>query len=92
MGQLIQIGKVFRDTSQREPKIASIGRSTVHQVISKANSDFHEALDVVEIELVSRNLLICSMPLIGALKVSLVNFVMSRKEICTSSPTGDVLS
>ncbi|MCJ1247391.1 hypothetical protein MMC30_004605 [Trapelia coarctata] len=48
---LIQIGKVFRDPSQRDPKISSQGRPNVHQAISKAHNDFHEALDVIEVEL-----------------------------------------
>ena len=52
--QLIQIGKVFRETSQRDAKVASyVSKAQSPEIIIKANDRFHEALDDVEIQLVS---------------------------------------
>ena len=52
--QLIQIGKVFRETSQRDAKVASyVSKAQSPEIIIRANDRFHEALDDVEIQLVS---------------------------------------
>ncbi|MCJ1433168.1 hypothetical protein MMC27_002527 [Xylographa pallens] len=49
---LIQIGKVFRETSQRDAKIASyVSKTQSPEIIIKANDRFHEGLDDVEIQL-----------------------------------------
>ncbi|MCJ1389487.1 hypothetical protein MMC18_002344 [Xylographa bjoerkii] len=49
---LIQIGKVFRETSQRDAKVTSYNsKAQVQQIIIRANDRFHEALDDVEIQL-----------------------------------------
>ncbi|MCJ1474896.1 hypothetical protein MMC13_003556 [Lambiella insularis] len=49
---VIQIGKVFRESSQRDLKAISYGsKGTAYQTISKASCHFHEALDEIEIHL-----------------------------------------
>ncbi|MCJ1283952.1 hypothetical protein MMC26_003283 [Xylographa opegraphella] len=49
---LIQIGKVFRETSQGDAKLSTyVSKAQSPQIIVRANDQFHEALDDVEIQL-----------------------------------------
>ncbi|MCJ1413380.1 hypothetical protein MMC19_007485 [Ptychographa xylographoides] len=45
----IQIGRVFRESLQQDIKSVNYNKSAIHQVIAKANDQFHEALDDVEV-------------------------------------------
>ena len=50
--QFIQIGRVFRESLQQDIKSVNYNKSAIHQVIAKANDQFHEALDDVEVGIV----------------------------------------
>jgi len=62
----------------------------VYQAITKANSEFHETLDVIEIELVSRSVLPNNSPLIQDLKITSVNCCMSQMDLYAMCRTGIV--
>ncbi|KAL9122394.1 MAG: hypothetical protein Q9187_001045 [Circinaria calcarea] len=48
---LIQIGKVFREGSSRDHKLSANTKREVRQEVRKANGEFHDALDEIEIEI-----------------------------------------
>lgn len=54
--QLVQTGKVFRDRSLHDPKALGNTRERLKKIIPIANERFHEALDEVELEIVSGTL------------------------------------
>ena len=47
------MGRIFQQSVRSDPKIYNRARSQSHETMSKANRQFHEALDEVEIGLVS---------------------------------------
>ena len=49
----MQTGEVFRNRSQHDPKALGNTREMLKEVIPKANERFHEALDEIELEIVS---------------------------------------
>ena len=51
--QLVQAGKFFRDSSSHEPKHRVPIKRVVNQSVLAANQRFHDALDEIEIEIVS---------------------------------------
>lgn len=51
--QLMQTGKVFRDRSLHDPKALGNTRERLKKVIPIANERFHEALDEIELQIVS---------------------------------------
>lgn len=53
----------------------------MHQAITKANSEFHETLDVIEIELVSRSVSTVGSPLVEDLEISLLNHCISQPDL-----------
>ena len=50
--QLVQIGRIFQHSSRPDFKAHSRPRSQAIEALTKANRQFHETLDEVEIELV----------------------------------------
>lgn len=63
--QLVQIGRTFRDANGADSKLLGSTRGQEQRVdlISKANSKFHEVLDEMEIEIVSLSSTLLSRPL-----------------------------
>ena len=51
--QLMQTGKVFRNRSLHDPKALGNTSEMLKKVIPKANERFHEALDEIELNIVS---------------------------------------
>ena len=49
----MQTGKVFRNHSLHDPKALGNTREMLKKVIPGANERFHEALDEIELEIVS---------------------------------------
>lgn len=51
--QLVRTGKFFQNASSHDPKHLVYTKESITQDVTAANRRFHEALDEVEIEIVS---------------------------------------